>query len=158
MTTFGVLTVQSVIRELGGTKIVSTAISTEFTTMVNISHMDPWLMVWSGDHGSMVTLQEELRWRLGKKTFKRVFFLGFFYRGDNLRVCCHSQFIVSWNKFVTQCNRLFFCMVLNKGGFWAQGVPSPSPFCPVISFSFVNVCKMVLRALLLKYIFFNKHC
>ena len=46
---------QSVIRELGGTKIVSTAISTEFTTMVNISHMDPWLMVWSGDHGSMVT-------------------------------------------------------------------------------------------------------
>ena len=61
MTTFGVLTVQSVIRELGGTKIVSTAISTEFTTMVNICHMDPWLMVWSGDHGSMVTLQEELR-------------------------------------------------------------------------------------------------
>ena len=40
---------QSVIRELGGTKIVSTAISTEFTTMVNISHMDPWLMVWSGE-------------------------------------------------------------------------------------------------------------
>ena len=32
---------QSVIRELGGTKIVSTAISTEFTTMVNICHMDP---------------------------------------------------------------------------------------------------------------------
>ena len=61
MTTFGVLTVQSVIRELGGTKIVSTAISTEFTTMVNISHMDPWLMVWSGDHGNMATLQEELR-------------------------------------------------------------------------------------------------
>ena len=52
---------QSVIRELGGTKIVSTAISTECTTMVNISHMDPWLMVWSGDHGSMATLQEELR-------------------------------------------------------------------------------------------------
>ena len=25
-------------------------------------------------------------------------------------------------------------------------------------FSFVNVCRMVLRALLLKYIFFNKHC
>ena len=46
--------------------------------------MDPWLMVWSGDHGSMDTLQEELRWSLGKKTFKRVFFLGFFYRGDNL--------------------------------------------------------------------------
>ena len=52
---------QSVIRELGGTTIVSTAISTEFTTMVNISRIDPWLMVWSGDHGSMATLQEELR-------------------------------------------------------------------------------------------------
>ena len=61
MTMFGVLTVQSVIRELGGTTIVSTAISTEFTTMVNISRMDPWLMVWSGDHGSMATLQEGLR-------------------------------------------------------------------------------------------------
>ena len=52
---------QSFIRELGGTTIVSTAISTEFTTMVNIGHMDPWLMVWSGDHGNMATLQEELR-------------------------------------------------------------------------------------------------
>ena len=52
---------QSVIRELGGTTIVSTAISTEFTTMVNISRMDPWLLVWSGDHGSKATLQEELR-------------------------------------------------------------------------------------------------
>ena len=61
MTTHGVLTVQSVIRELGGTTIVSTAISTEFTTMVNISRMDPWLMVWSGNHGNMATLQEELR-------------------------------------------------------------------------------------------------
>ena len=61
MTTFGVPTVQSVIRELGGTTIVSTAISTEFTTMVNISRIDPRLMVWSGDHGSMATLQEELR-------------------------------------------------------------------------------------------------
>ena len=37
------------------------------------------------------------------------------------------------------------------------GGPVLAPFCPVISFSFVNVCKMVLRALLLKYIFFNKH-
>ena len=27
----------------------------------------------------------------------------------------------------------------------------------VVVFFFVNVCRMVLRALLLKYIFFNKH-
>ena len=31
-------------------------------------------------------------------------------------------------------------------------------FCLEIFFSFVNVRRMVLRALLLKYIFFNKHC
>ena len=38
-------------------------------------------------------------------------------------------------------------------GVGPEGVPS-SPFCPRI-FSFVNMCPMVLRALLLKYIFFN---
>ena len=35
------------------------------------------------------------------------------------------------------------------------------PFFPeiflLLFFFFVNVCRMVLRALLLKYIFFNKH-
>ena len=52
---------QSVTREVGGTTIVSTAISTECTAMVSTSHMDPELMVWSGDRGSMATLQGELR-------------------------------------------------------------------------------------------------
>ena len=61
MTTFGVLIVQSVTRELGGTTIVSTAISTEYTAMVSTSYMDPELMVWSGDRGSMAILQGELR-------------------------------------------------------------------------------------------------
>ena len=61
MANSGVLTVQSVTRELGGTTIVSTAISTECTAMVSTSNMDPELMVWSGDRGSMATLQGELR-------------------------------------------------------------------------------------------------
>lgn len=37
------------------------------------------------------------------------------------------------------------------------GVPG-TPFCPIICFSFVNVCLMALRALLFSHIFFNKHC
>ena len=41
--------------------IKHTVFNSEFTIMVSISHMDPRLIVWSGDHGSMATLQEELR-------------------------------------------------------------------------------------------------
>ena len=36
--------------------------------------------------------------------------------------------------------------------------PPPPPFCSGIFFSFAIVCLMVLRSLVLKYIFFNKHC
>ena len=42
-----------------------------------------------------------------------------------------------------------------------SGSPPPTPpllFWSRIFFSFVNVCRMVLRALLLKYIVFTKHC
>ena len=39
------------------------------------------------------------------------------------------------------------------------GEPSPlSPFCPWIFLSFVNICQIVLQALLFKYSIFNKHC
>ena len=42
---------------------------------------------------------------------------------------------------------------INKGADLGVGPGGPCPqFCPEI----VNVCRMVLRALLLKYIFFNK--
>ena len=39
----------------------------------------------------------------------------------------------------------------------AQGAPPPPPLLSEF-YSFVNVFRIVLRALLLKYIFCNKHC
>ena len=47
-------------------------------------------------------------------------------------------------------------LIINLRSRWVLGPPYP-PFVLHFFFSFVNVCRMVLRALLLQYIFFNKH-
>ena len=49
---------------------------------------------------------------------------------------------------------IFLASLMVNKGFRDAG----PPFHPEFFFSVVNVRQMVLRALLLKYIFLNKHC
>ena len=72
-----------------------------------------------------------------------------------LRIATKKICIIQWR---IAPRSLIFWETGPKGGFkGGQGAPPPPPllseFC-----SFVKVFRIVLRALLLKYIFCNKHC